>query len=105
MVAGENAETAGIIRDRFVKAKLGREIGDRSLDRRAGAAFPVGILPRKIISERVVNLFQFAEESFVLSELFESGLPRELEHANRIVVRAIPQIGIEMAEEAAGRRL
>ncbi len=30
MIAGENAETAGIIRDRFVKAKLRRKIGDRS---------------------------------------------------------------------------
>src|SRR5205085_949243 len=42
---------------------------------------------------------------FVLGELFQTRLARKLEHAHRIVVGAVPQIGIEMTEEPAGRRL
>src|SRR5205823_8470339 len=36
MIAGENAETAGIIRDGFVESKFGGEIRHRFLDDRAG---------------------------------------------------------------------
>ena len=69
MVAGENAEAAGIIRDRFVKTELGRKISDRFLDRGAGAGFSVGVLAREIFLESVVDLLQLAQESFVLARL------------------------------------
>src|SRR2546430_16681376 len=105
MVAGENAETAGIIWNRFVKSKLGREIRDRSFDRGARSHFSVGILTNEIISERIVDLLQFLKKGFVLGELFQSRLTRELENANRIVIGLIPKIGMEMAEETPGGRL
>ncbi len=57
MVAGENAEAAGVVRDRFVEAELGREIGDRIFQRAAVAVFSVGILAREIFAEGGVHLF------------------------------------------------
>src|SRR2546423_9988886 len=105
MVAGKNAETAGIIWDRFVKSKFGREICDRSFDRRARAHFSVGILASEIISESIVDLLQFPKKAFVLGELFQTRLARKLEHAHRIVIGPIPKIGIEMAKKPAGRWL
>src|SRR5205807_10203920 len=105
MVAGENSKTAGIIWDRFVKSKLGREIRDRSFNRRAGAGFSISILTREIISERVVDLLQFPKKRFVLGKFFKPRLPGELEHAHRIMMGPVPPIGIEVAEKPAGRRL
>src|SRR5258708_1341236 len=101
MIAGENSKTAGIVRNRFVKTELSREICDWPFDRGAGAGFSVSVLAREIIFERVVDLFQFAEECFVLREFFQTRLTRKLEHAHGIVVRSVPQIRIEMTEEAA----
>src|ERR1700731_324800 len=105
MIAGENAKTAGIIRDRFVKSKLGRKICDRSFDRGARSHFSVGVLAGEIISESIVDLLQLPKKGFVLCQFFQSRLARELEHADGIVIGPVPQIGIEVTEKAAGRRL
>ena len=40
MVPGQNAEAARVIRNRFVEAELGGEIGDRFFDRAARPVFP-----------------------------------------------------------------
>jgi hypothetical protein len=45
------------------------------------------------------------QEDFVLCHLHEPRLTRELEHAKRIMICAIPKNGIEMAKKAARRRL
>src|SRR5207248_1572357 len=103
MIAGENAETAGIVRDGFVESKFGGEIRHRFLDDRAGTGFSIGILAGEIFLESVVNLFQLAQKSFVGGEFLQPGLARELEHANGIVVGPVPKLGIEMAKEAASR--
>ena len=71
MIARENPKTTGIIRNRFVKAKLGREIGDRSFDRAGGAGLAVSIFAIEIFLERIVNIFQLAQERFVLGNFFE----------------------------------
>ena len=99
---GQNAETAGVIRDRFVEAEFRGEIGDRLLNRAACAGFPVGVLAREIMAVGIVHFLQLAQEIFVLRHFDQPGLPRKLEHADGIVIRPIPKLGIEMAEEAAG---
>src|ERR1700736_5680591 len=101
MIAGENAKAAGIIGDRFVKSKLGREIRDRSFDRSARSHFSVCILAGEIFSESIVDLLQLPKKGFVLCEFFQSRLARELQHAHRIVIGPVPQIGIEVAEKSA----
>src|SRR5438270_12932552 len=105
MVARQNAETAGIIWNRFVKSKLGRKICDWPLDDGGCSGFAVGVLSPQIIDECFMNLFQFAQKSLVLSQLFQTSLARKLEHSHRIMIGPVPQIGIEMTKEAAGRGL
>src|SRR5712692_9211631 len=101
MVARENAETTGIIWNRLVKSKLGREIRDRFFDRSAGACFSICVLARQIISEGVMHLLELTQKSFVLSQFFQAGLPRKLQHPDGIMIGAVPQIRIEMSKEAA----
>ena len=103
MVARENAEAAGVIRDRFVEAELGGEIGDRFFNSVARSGFSVGVFPRQIIPVGVVHFLQFAQEILVLRHLHQPGLAGKLEHADGIVVGAVPKLGIEMAKKAAGR--
>src|SRR5438034_5799446 len=52
MVASEYAKTAGIIRDRFVKTKFSREIGDRILDRACDSGLSVSVVSSEIFFER-----------------------------------------------------
>jgi hypothetical protein len=72
MVARQNAQTAGIIRDRFVKTEFGGKIRDRILDRAPCSRFSVSVLARKIIAECVMDLLQLAQESFVLRNFLEA---------------------------------
>src|SRR6266567_3011816 len=102
MVASENAETTGIIRDRFVKAKFGRKVGDGIFNRASGSGFSVGIVPAEIFLEFLKNLLQFAQKSLVLRKFFQPGLPRKLQHSDRIVIGPVPKLGIELPEQAAG---
>ena len=105
MIAGKNAETAGVIRNRFVKTELGRKIGDRALERTAVALLSVGVRAREIIAKRAVHLGQLAQEIVILRHLDQPCLPRKLEHADRIVIGPIPQLRIEMTKECARGRL
>ena len=63
MVSSEYAKTAGIIRDRFVKTKLSREIGDRILDRASSTGLSVSLVSAEIFFEFLKNLLQLAEKS------------------------------------------
>src|SRR5438128_11782669 len=101
MVASEDAQATGVIRNRFVKTEFGGKIGNGIFDRAAGAGFSVGIVASQIFLEFFKNLLEFAEKIFVLRKFFQPGLPRKLQHADRIMIGAVPQLGIEMPEEAA----
>ncbi len=102
VVAGQDSQTTGIVGHRFVEAELRGKIGNRFLDRTPGAGLSVCVLAVEIFLEGVVHLFEFAQESLVLRNLLQPRLARELKHAHRIMIRPIPQLGIEMAEETAG---
>src|ERR1044071_8505708 len=104
MVAGEYAKTSGIIRDRFVKTKFSREIGDRVLDRASRTRLSVSIVAAEIFFEILKNLLQLAEKSFVLCEFFQSGLSRKLEHPDGVMVCPVPKLRIEMTEQPARGR-
>src|SRR5205823_7308055 len=51
MVASEDAQAAGVIRDRLVKTKFGGEIGNGIFDRAASAGLSVGIVSSEILFE------------------------------------------------------
>ncbi len=90
VVAGEDAEAARVVRDRFVKTKLGGEISDRFVQGGAGAGFAVGVFPRQIFFKSVVDFLDFAQKRFVLRQFFQARLPRKLQHARRVVIGPIP---------------
>src|SRR5262249_28108999 len=104
MVTGEYAETSGIIRNRFVKTKFSREIGDRIFDGTPGAYLSVSVVATEVFFEFLKNLLQFAQERFVLCEFFEPRLPGKLEHSNGIMICPVPKLVIKMAEQPARGR-
>ena len=86
-----------------MEAKFGGKIGDRFFDRAALAGLTVCVLPREIMAEGIMHFLELTQKIPVLRDLYQPGLPRKLEHSNGIVVRPIPELGIEMTEEAARR--
>src|SRR5262249_41810654 len=104
VVAGENAEAAGVVRDRFVKTEFGRKIGDGILDCRAGPGFPIGVAASEIFLEVLENLLKLPQEIFVLCKFFQTRLSRKLEHTYWIMIRPVPQVAIEFPEQTAGGR-
>ena len=68
-----------------MKPKLRREISDRPFE--GMALLSVGILAREILLKGAVHFREIAQESFVLRHLDETRLPRELQHAQRIMIR------------------
>src|ERR1700730_4706048 len=105
MVARQNAQTSGIIRDRFVKTEFGGKIRDRLHDRAACSGFSARVLAGEIIAECVMDFLQLAQESFILRNFLQARLPRELEHAHRVVIGPVPKLGVEMTKQAARRGL
>src|SRR5205807_6759917 len=101
MVASEDAQATGVIRNRFVKSKFGRKIGNGIFDRASGSGLSVGIVASQIFLEFLKNLLELAQEIFVLRKFFQPGLPRKLQHAHRIVIGAVPKLVIEMPKQAA----
>src|SRR5437773_10895138 len=105
MIAREDAETARIIWNRFVKTKFGGKIGDGIFDRAGGSGFSVSVFAPQIFFERVEDLPQLAEKGFILRDFLETRLPRKLKHAHWVVICPIPKLRIELPKKAAGRRL
>jgi hypothetical protein len=99
VIARENAKAAGIIRNRFVKAELSGEISDRFLDFAGGTDLTIGVLSCEVTAERIVDVFQFPQETFVVRDFDETGLARELKHPDRIVISPVPKLRIEMPEK------
>ena len=72
VVAGQDAEAARVVRDRFVKTEFGGKIGDRIFDRGTGPRFPVGVEASEVFFEVLENLLELAQKIFVLRKLFEA---------------------------------
>ena len=56
MIARQDTETTGIIRDRFVKAKFGGKISDRLFDGAGGSNFSVSVFATQIFLECLEDL-------------------------------------------------
>src|SRR5439155_9584532 len=101
VVAGKDAQATGVIWNRFVKTKFGGKIGDRIFDRASRASFSVGIVASQIFLEFLKDLLELAQKILVLRKFLQPGLPRKLQHADRIMICAVPKLMIEMPEQAA----
>ena len=105
MVAGQDAQAAGIHWDAFVDTELGGEIRDadgrttgsisgRSAIRLAkpGLAFQIAIQLRR-------HAVQVGEETLVLGQFDESLLRRGPEQSHRAIVERFEQVGIDAPEK------
>ena len=101
MIAGKNSEAAGIVGNGFMEAKLRREISNRLFQLTGGTFFPVSILAGEILLVTPVHFGEVAQKNLVLRHIDQPPLARELEHPDRIVIGAIPKLGIEMPEKPA----
>src|SRR6266480_2156576 len=64
MVASEDAQAAGVIRDRLVKTEFRGEIGNGILDRASGSGFSISIVSAEILFEGFKNLLELAHKIF-----------------------------------------
>ena len=87
-----------------MKPKLGGKICDGVFDGRSGSGFPIGVMTPKIFLELLEYLLEFAQEIFVLSKFFQPGLARKLQHPNRVMIGAVPKLGVKLPEQPAGGR-
>ena len=96
VIAGKNTETAGIIRHRFVKPEFRRKIGDTG---RARPKFSIGVGSRHVGLEFLIHGLHFADVIVIGCEFDQSGLARELQHPDWIMVCSVPELSIQMPKE------
>ncbi|CAB4930153.1 unannotated protein [freshwater metagenome] len=100
VVAGEDSEAAGVLRQRSGDAELRREVGDT----RRGVR-PQGLVPAigcEIGVEVIAAAPHPADEALVAGEVGEP-LGRDLtEHPDRVLAGRRPQAGIDCREEITG---
>ncbi len=101
MVAGEDAEAAGVNLEAFVEAELGAEIGDQILvrieileDIGAGALLMVSVVARQ---DAVVVLHEHA----VLGGIVQPFLRQAPQEYLGVVAAGLPQFAVETEEQAA----
>ena len=105
VIAGEDAEAAGIDRQRLVEAELGREVGDRARPQHAGVACAPGVRRVQILLHPAVGVVDAAVQRELRGPLLEFVDRDLLQQRHRIVVERPPQHGIELAEEAGRVRI
>jgi len=85
-----------------MKAKFGGEIGDfwsRCTE------FSVGIGSRHIGFELLKDRLHFPDVIVVVREFDQTSLARKLQHPDRIMVRSIPELRVQMPKEPPCIRL
>ncbi len=100
VIAGEDAEAAGVDRQRLVDAELGREVGDRPRPEHAGVARAPGVRRVEVLLQPPVGVVDAAVQRELRRPLLELVDRDLLQQRDRIVVERPPQHGIELAEEA-----
>ena len=96
MIAGKNTETAGIVRHGFVKPEFRRKIGDTW---RARSKFSISVASRHVRLEFLVHGLHFTDVVVIGCEFDQTGLARELQHPDWVVVRSVPELSIQMPKE------
>lgn len=103
MVADEDAEAAGVLRQGGRDTELGREVGD------GGGQFTgMGLVPAlagHIVAQVVRDSRQTAQESGVLGQLREPRGRHAPQEPYGIAVRGGPALGVDGLEEVAGLRM
>ena len=101
VVAGQDAQAAGVLRQCRGDAELGREVGDGArpvLGQRLVPAVAVAVADQVL-----VEVVQPLAEAVVLRQLGEPGRGDHAQHARRVAVAAAPELGVDALEEVLGR--
>ncbi len=96
MVAGEDAEPAGVLRQHLGDAELRREVGDRA---RAVGQRLVPARRGQVLVQVVSGIVKAADEAAVGCEAFEALMVDLAEKAHRVPLAGAPQLGIDRLEE------
>ena len=105
VIAGQDAETAGVDRQRLMQRELGREVRDRLPGQLRQPARPPGVVGRACIVERGDGPVVQAHEVGVAGGGLELLVRHGPEHAHRVVGGRSPQRVVEPAEHLARVRV
>ena len=100
MVAGQDAETAGVLRQHLGDAELGREVADRL--RQLLALLDLALVPARrgeVVVEVVVHIGEGAQELAIACQLLDAVGTDLAEHATWVTIAGAPQLGIDRLEQ------
>ena len=104
VVAGQDAEAAGVLREHRGDAELGREVGDPG--RRLGAGLAaVPALAAQVGVEVGLGGAQAVEEALVGGQLLQPVGADRAEQAHRVVLGRLPGLGVDLGEDVLRRRV
>ena len=103
VVAGKDAEPAGVLRQNRTDAEFGREVRDSPRNLRSQAV--VSAVLGEVVTQICRRAFEPVEEGPVAGQLIEAFGAHLTEQANRIMAGRLPQSGVDGGEEVLGRRM
>ncbi len=103
VVAGQDAETAGVLRQHRGDAELRGEVADgRGQRRLRGGVLLVPPRPGHVLLEVRAGRGEPAEEVLVGGQLVQTGRRHGAEEPHRVVARGLPRTGVDGREEVLG---
>ena len=99
VIAGEDAEAAGVDRQGLVQSELGREVRDGTRPQHAGMPRAPGVFGRQILLKPAVRVIDTAVESELRGPFFEHLNRKPVEQRNRVVSELYPQRRVELPEQ------
>ena len=103
VVSGQDAQTAGIDRQRLVQAELHGKIGHHHPGTAVASLLEPGLL-RQVVGKLFVHHPEMGHETFIALKALQSGLLKDPKHLDRVVAGGFPQFGVQAAEEVDGVR-
>ena len=100
MIAGEDAEAAGVDRQRLVQAELGGEVSHRPRAEHAGVLAAPGVLRLQVFAEPAVGVVDAPMEGELRRPRLELRRRHLLQQQDGIVVALAPAQRVELAEQA-----
>ncbi len=100
VVAGENAEAAGVDGEGFVEAELGGEVGDRTGAKDAGVGCAPGAVGLEVLLLAAVGVVDAAVQHQLGGATLDLVERHLVEEGDWVLVRLAPACWVEIAEEA-----
>ena len=105
MIAGQDAQTAGVDRHRFVQPELGGEVRDRTRPENAGVARAPRVLRLQILLHPAVRMIDAAVQRQLRGARLELVHVDLLKQRNRVVIAPLPEDRIEIAKQCDALRI